>query len=744
MTFSTSDESGIELMKSLRAGRVVFFAGAGISMDSGLPDAMELIAPVACHYFPTRSRKVDEREVVLEPDGAPGAKGRLVFGRDILPEELYSILLEHLPEQDKADCVGMFGCLRPSKGHEYCPQPNFVHRFIVLYSYVHDVPVFTVNFDPMFELACEQQGLPYRAYSFRDMEAYERYCADDDGSRIVRICKVHGSVGLSDDEAFDHRMIKTTAEAISRDDGWAASIIGLMGDHDLAFAGYSGRDVDFYPAIRTAALAEKGARKAEESPGYGYRPLFWFDRFKDECGNEATKANECEACRVGAYPDDALPAFLLADAEIIPCANDDLLAKRGELVEQAHRLLEEGKPPRVKLDGSEVFKERMCSLPSINEDILYLETLVHWQRNLSAKRFLNERGRQLEKATRKDGDACVWLQRQKVRVYREVGNMRSYTLGALRMVRKTPKGDCWSEDSVHARLELISSLQMRIPNFDTSAVGYSWWEIALMAPLALITEAAFCLLRRRVIGRGLLTEDSDVAGISAVGELENRHLALEFRMVDALPFSARRKERLREPLEKRLLALGDSAQKKGLHATVKGVIRRIDKIGFAEDSGCDNAVSANAIRRGLAKDASADDVRRGLAGFYHMYNVFFGVFPDVSQKTNMDRRRGGLDEAIDAYEVSRVCGNTLGDLKSLVTIVSRALDKGGALGLPGDHRRYLDELRELINDRDRCEGLNLLNLAHVKRFLREMDKCCSLEGGSDGGLRGLSESAGEF
>ena len=32
---------------------------------------------------------------------------------------------------------------------------------------------------------------------------------------------------------------------------------GLMGDHDLAFAGYSGRDVDFYPAIRSAALRER-------------------------------------------------------------------------------------------------------------------------------------------------------------------------------------------------------------------------------------------------------------------------------------------------------------------------------------------------------------------------------------------------------------------------------------------------------------------------------------------------------
>lgn len=91
--------------------------------------------------------------------------------------------------------------------------------------------MFTVNFDPMFELACEQQGLPYHAYTFRDMDAYEKECAGD-GSGTVWICKLHGSVGMSDDARFDHRMIKTTAEAISNDDGWADLIIGLMGDHD--------------------------------------------------------------------------------------------------------------------------------------------------------------------------------------------------------------------------------------------------------------------------------------------------------------------------------------------------------------------------------------------------------------------------------------------------------------------------------------------------------------------------------
>lgn len=54
MAFSTSDELGVELMKSLCAGWVVFFAGVGISMDSCLPDAMEIIDSVSHYYFPSR------------------------------------------------------------------------------------------------------------------------------------------------------------------------------------------------------------------------------------------------------------------------------------------------------------------------------------------------------------------------------------------------------------------------------------------------------------------------------------------------------------------------------------------------------------------------------------------------------------------------------------------------------------------------------------------------------------------
>lgn len=302
----------------------------------------------------------------------------------------------------------------------------------------------------------------------------------------------------------------------------------------------------------------------------------------------------------------------------------------------------------MKAPWLEVSEKYKSTLPPINEDVLCLETLVHWQRNLSAKRFLRERGEQIAGAVLRKKGGLVWPKRQKVWVYREVGNIRTYTLSAWSITRDAKKHGIWSEDSVHVRFELVSSPQMRIPNFDTSRVKYARSEATLMTLLALVTEAAFWILRLRVIGRRRLTGDSDVAGISAAGELENRHLALEFRTVDAFPVSAQRKRRLRELLEKRLLTLGDVAQKKGLHATVKGVIRRIHKIGHAKiaqkDAGGEGLaevarddadrevlvkdalggtiIPADAISKGLAGAATADDAGKGLEAFYEMYAVF--------------------------------------------------------------------------------------------------------------------------
>lgn len=97
---------------------------------------------------------------------------------------------------------------------------------------------------------------------------------------------------------------------------------------------------------------------------------------------------------------------LLADSGIIPCADDDLLAKRYGLVTQAQELLSNDKP-LVKLNSTAVFEEHKQSLPPISEDVLYLEALVYWQRNLSAKRFLRENREQIVEVVQREKSDLV-------------------------------------------------------------------------------------------------------------------------------------------------------------------------------------------------------------------------------------------------------------------------------------------------------------------------------------------------
>lgn len=701
MSFSIGDSSVQNLMRSLRERRVLFFAGAGISHDSGLPIAKDLIRPVVRHFFPHHLTTNESGYALLEePATSPGASHPLAFADDILPEAFYSMLLELVGPGDETKCISMFDCLRPHPSAGFLPEPTFVHLFIVLYAYENGLPVFTVNFDPLFELACKELGLRYRVYSYGDKSRYER---DQEGRSepCVCICKAHGTVGMSD-EPLSLDMIKTTENAIAEPNDWASLIERLMRDHDLALVGYSGRDVDLFPTISATACSE---RRRREKAGHGeavFSPLFWFNKFEGCAPEDAEmkKSEESRATKIDAFPNLALTCCLKADEDVLPVSTEALLETRRRVIEAAGA--SRSNEDRIRM--SEAFERvsEICGreLPTLDEDFLYLETLVRWQRNLSARIFWESKKKTLRDVAARN-DWQEQLQKNVVRISREVGNYRAYTLESLRLVRST-RGWLGSEFRerrelyVHARLELISSFQMRIPGFDTSVVGYAPWVIVASALLCLMVEAGFWLLRLRVVGRGRLG-DSAFSDLYAVHELENRHLALEFRMAVALGRFGRLGDALMRPLERRLLDLGNLAVGCTNLSTIKGVVRRIGKLGL------DKAVTP--------VDAE-DGVRSDLAAFYAAHRGLFDTSSDVSQETAMNRDAGGLKEAIESYEQARWSGNTLGDLKTLVIIVSRGV-RGGS-----DVSSYHRQLETLIHDRNRCDGLNILNRAHVNRFLR--------------------------
>ena len=80
----------------------------------------------------------------------------------------------------------------------------------------------------------------------------------DDGS--LKICKLHGGVGAHG-ERITADMVATTMDGISRRNvPWLDYIAGLLESRDLCLAGYSGRDIDYYPELKERKLASAGGR----------------------------------------------------------------------------------------------------------------------------------------------------------------------------------------------------------------------------------------------------------------------------------------------------------------------------------------------------------------------------------------------------------------------------------------------------------------------------------------------------
>lgn len=405
-----------------------------------------------------------------------------------------------------------------------------------------------------------------------------------------------------------------------------------MEDHDCALIGYSGRDIDLYPSIRSASLGR--LRSGWHAPDQ-FAPLLWLNRFQN--GDvESNKAHECGAVMLYGFPSEVIPGCLEPLRAAIAPSHQDELRMFGVANARAHEPRNEEAAIRLVEARDATIRECVGKLPALNEDLLCAKILVQWQRNTSASRFLAEHGEALgEAASGCDQRELLTL---RTRVSREIADLTGYARYARKLLRlERSLGDRAPRDElVWARLEVISAYYLRIPNFDTSRVGYAWWVRILMALGAVCVWARLWLLRLNVPGRGPLS--GSPAGRSAtVQEVENRLLALEFHMLGVLRLPRPVLKALRDRLETRLADLGWLAAECANTSTVKGVIRRISRLGLA-----DNA---------------------RFSAFYQGYRETFDTFPDKSQLGSLRRDEGTLEGASASLEAARETGNTLNELK---------------------------------------------------------------------------------
>lgn len=459
------DHAVRQLADALRAERVTFFAGAGVSVESGLPSVNDIVGRTGRSLLPTYWQHSASCGG-LERTCAGDTPCHFSWLQDIQPEQFYGLLLQVSDRNMR--CLELWRALHEDAQHSsgYTPQPTLIHYAIASYSASAGVPILTVNFDDMFERACRHLGLAYRV--FDPDEAPPDVIR---GSQHVNICKLHGSV-QGPGGRFAPEGIRTTMEGITqRSEHWVRFVQRVMASTHMAFAGYSGRDIDFYPSILDAAVSRKALRP------------FWFGRF-DSSSDPASvetllRAQACGAHLVPGYPSD-----------LIGNARSELHYSRvlapqptntSSILSTAEQHLRAGQGWALAPTKNALLDQLALALPTADtpESLLWLRVLVETSHLVEAEQ---EAERLL------DGDRSKFTPAQRlllaadgVVVARERALFRTYRqrARALAQIAKT-KGAASPTHLVLARREVTSSLQMEVPSHLPFAPALSPRDLALL------------------------------------------------------------------------------------------------------------------------------------------------------------------------------------------------------------------------------------------------------------------------
>lgn len=253
-----------EFFRALEEGKIVFFVGAGNSLNSGLMSVDDVRETTYQYIIKPCIKEIIDLTDDLNEDHF------IELIKDLQPELFYSMLLE--ATNDNNDVLDVWKLLHPTiwiqykDTSRYRPVIDLEQLFIVAYSSLVRVPVFTVNYDLMLEKACEALGIPYRTIPTISKELQQLDEFLDQG--IVPICKLHGTLKEDVDDSLTADDIYTTMKKIYADQGSGQIITDYLTKHKrtLCFNGYSGRDFDFCEVFENYF---KDRSKKELSP-------YWF------------------------------------------------------------------------------------------------------------------------------------------------------------------------------------------------------------------------------------------------------------------------------------------------------------------------------------------------------------------------------------------------------------------------------------------------------------------------------------
>jgi len=247
------------LLDDYRSNNIFFFAGSGISYDSFLPSAYSILQATIETFLPN-NLDLENKEKLL----------------NIQPEVFYEILLK--VSQNNLEVLDIWKVLYSQVNTT--SKPNLNHFFIVQYSYLARTPIFTTNFDSMFEEMAKELDIPYVVYLPHDQPP-------EDCSKHLAICKLHGSIEDGKGNFTPHNIFTTMTTITKLNSKWILFLTNLLKEKSITFVGYSGRDIDIFPYI------EKSVEKSKN--------MYWINRFDmDEYSKKY--ANKIKAIKLNFFP----------------------------------------------------------------------------------------------------------------------------------------------------------------------------------------------------------------------------------------------------------------------------------------------------------------------------------------------------------------------------------------------------------------------------------------------------------
>ncbi len=515
-----------ELLDCLIGKRGLFFTGSGISIESGVAKVYDVLQHT-CNKFLVGFDKCYTFVPQCVPQKEMSRKDYIC--EVVQPELFYSVLLECTGDNRVLE---MWNCLkRDHFTKDYTPQPNIIHYFIVAYSHFAKVPIFTVNYDKMFESACEKLRLPYHVYVNRP--------TDKSVESQVVICKLHGNLRENSGNEVTSNDIATTMSDISKKSDFADYVKRNIKTHDVCIWGYSGRDADYFPILQNSH--------------YEDRKFFWTIGNPKE--SEIDKQTEDNASslhnvvKITGYPSnmkDELMNVLLTFK-----GGKDIVDRIRELTKDNSVSAEE-KEKFLKGIESQIDAENI----SFNKKIFWMLLLQRTGQNKDLGHIIN----QYEELTSKEK---IILLKAKISLARESADFDKYRQLAKELKKAAKKYRLPSKDRrkylAEAKFEYVSSLQMRVPS-----------SLFLKVPLLrrkyglwLLVRFRFALLNSMFIRDKELYKNNEVVA----QECEVRSLAMDCK----IPF-------LKERAKRKLRSLLARAKAIGNHVTMSGTCKYLCRL----------------------------------------------------------------------------------------------------------------------------------------------------------------------